>query len=78
MGEQGGNRIFSRVRVGVEPVRAGVKRCRIVTEVLRVTPQGMSDGVMEIACGLHALRVSCRPPWPALDVLSWVNSTETR
>lgn len=58
------NRIFSRGRVVVEHVIAGVKRCRIVKEVLRLTIEGISDRVMEIACGLHNLRVSCRHPLP--------------
>ena len=54
---------------------AGVKRCRIVKDVFRLTIEGMSDLVMEIACGLHNLRVSCRHPLPAFDVLSLVNGT---
>jgi len=53
---------------------AGVKRCRIVTEVLRLTTEGISALVMEIACGLHNLRVSCRHPFPACDVLSLLGS----
>ena len=56
------NRLFSSVRVVVEHVIAGVKRCRIVKDVLRLTTEGISDLVMEIACGLHNLRVSCRHP----------------
>lgn len=75
MGEKFCNRIFSSVRVVVEHVIAGVKRCRIVKDVLRLTTKGISDVVMEIACGLHNLRVSCRHPSPVLDLLSWVNST---
>lgn len=75
MGEKFCHRIFSSVRVVIEHVSAGVKRCRIVKDVLRLTPKGISDVVMEIACGLHNLRVSCRHPLPALDVLSWVHST---
>ena len=55
------NPLISSVRVVVENVIAGVKRCRIVTDVLRLTTEGISDLVMEIACGLHNLRVSCRP-----------------
>jgi hypothetical protein len=58
----------------VEHVLAGVKRCRIVKEVLRLTQTGISDMGMEIACGLHNLRVSCRHPLPTFDVLSLVNS----
>jgi hypothetical protein len=74
VGEKFCNRIFSSVRVVVEHVIAGVKRCRIVKDVLRLTIKGISDVVMEIACSLHTLRVSCRHPSPALDLLSWVNS----
>ena len=59
----------------VEHVIAGVKRCRIVKDVFRLTREGMSDLVMEIACGLQNLRVSCRHPLPAFDVLSLVNGT---
>jgi hypothetical protein len=68
------NHRISSVRIIVEHVMAGVKRCRIVKEVLRLTPDGMSDLVMEIACGLHNLRVSCRHPLPTFDVRSLLNS----
>jgi hypothetical protein len=53
---------------------AGVKRCRIVKEVWRLTKEGVSDLVMEVACGLHNLRVSCRHPLPMFDVLSLVDT----
>ena len=69
------NQLISIVRIIVEHVIAGVKRCRIVKDVLRLTKTGISDMVMEIACGLHNLRVSCRHTSPALDLLRWVNST---
>lgn len=75
MGEKFYNQISSSVRVVVEHVLAGVKRCRIVKDVLRLTTEGISDVVMEIACGLHNLRVSCRHPLPAFDLLSWINSS---
>ena len=68
------NPLISRARVVVENVIAGVKRCRIVKDFLRLTKAGMSDLVMEIACGLHNLRVSCRHPFPTCDVLSLVSS----
>lgn len=54
------------MRVLVENVIAGVKRCRIVKDVLRNTRTGFSDLAMEVACGLHNFRVGCRhllPPW---------------
>jgi hypothetical protein len=68
------NRIVSSVRVVVEHVIGGVKRCRIVKDVLRLTTEGISDQVMEIACGLHNLRASSRHPLPTFNVLSWVRS----
>lgn len=68
------NRIVSGVRVMVEHVIAGVKRCRIVKEVLRLTTPGVSDVVMEIACGLHNLRVACRHPMLVFNVQSLLNS----
>jgi len=68
------NHLFSSARVVVENVLAGVKRCRIVKDVLRLTTEGIADLVMEIACGLHNLRVSCRHSLPTFDVLSLVSS----
>ena len=65
---------ISSARVLGENGMAGVKRCRIVTEVLRLTTEGISALVMEIACGLHNLRVSCRHPLPTFDVLSLISS----
>ena len=74
VGEQLLNHLFSSARVVVENVIAGVKRCRIVKDLLRLTKDGMSDLVMEIACGLHNLRVSCRHPLPTFNVLSLLSS----
>ena len=68
------NHLVSSVRIVVEHVLAGVKRCRIVKDVLRLTKVGMSDMVMEIACGLHNLRVSCRHPLPTFDVRSLISA----
>lgn len=67
------NRLFASGRVIVEHAIAGVKRCRIVKDVLRLTIDGISDRVMEIACGLHNLRVTCRHPVPTVDLLSLVS-----
>ena len=39
---------------------SGVKRNRIVKDTLRNTKEGCSDQVMEIACGLHNIRVQHR------------------
>ena len=59
----------------VEHGIAGVQRCRIVQDVFRLSQTGIADMVMEIACGLHNLRVSCRHPLPTFDVLSLINSS---
>ena len=63
------NGVLSSVRVVVEHAIAGVKRCRIVKDELRLTKTGISDQVMEIACGLHNLRVFHRHPLPTLNLL---------
>jgi len=72
------NQIIAGVRIEVEHVIAGVKRCRIVKDVLRLTSEGISDLVMEIACGLHNLRVSCRHPLPDFDLRNLLNSAYSR
>jgi len=72
--ERGLNGLLSGVRIVVEHVIAGVKRCRIDKDVLRLTKQGIADLVMEIACGLHNLRVACRHPVPVFNVQSLLNS----
>jgi len=72
------NGLISSVRIVVEHVIAGVKRCRIVKDVLRLTKEGVSDRVMEAACGLHNLRVSCRQPLPEFDVRDWAQSSYSR
>lgn len=54
------NRLISSVRVVVEHVIAGVKRCRIVKDIFRNTKEAYEDRVMELACGLHNFRTEHR------------------
>lgn len=54
------NRSLSRIRIKVEHAIGGVKRSRIVKDVFRNRRYGFEDEVMEIACGLHNLRVHLR------------------
>jgi hypothetical protein len=54
------NRRISRVRVRVEHAIAGVKRARIVKDVLRNRKVDFSDLVMELACSLQNWRVRYR------------------
>lgn len=51
---------MSKIRVKVEHALAGVKRCRIVKDILRNTKDNFSDLVMVVACGLHNFRVDHR------------------
>ena len=50
------NRLISSVRVVVEHVIAGVKRCRIVKDIFRNTKEAYDDLVLELTCGLHNFR----------------------
>jgi hypothetical protein len=68
------NKCISSVRIVVENVIAGVKRCRIVKDLLRLTKEGLSDLVMEIACGLHNLRVTCRQPIETIDLFDFIST----
>jgi len=54
------NRLISSIRIVIEHIINGIKRCRIVKELFRNTKERYDDLVMEIACGLHNLRVACR------------------
>lgn len=58
--EKARNTLIARLRIRVEHVIAGIKRCRIVKDTFRNTTQGFDDLVMEIACGLHNFRAECR------------------
>ncbi len=72
------NKLIARVRIVVENVISGVKRCRIVKETLRLTKEGRSDVVMEIACGLHNLRVTFRQPLQTIDITEYREMTYFR
>ena len=64
------NQVLASGRIVVEHCLSGVKRCRIVKDVLRSTTAGLSDLVMEVACALHNLRVDFRHPIPTFDILA--------
>ena len=54
------NRLISSIRIAVEHVISGVKRCRIVKDIFRNTLDEYDDLVMELACGLHNFRTAER------------------
>lgn len=64
------NSVISGFRVHVEHAIAGVKRCRIVKDTFRNLKDGFSDLAMEVACALHNLRIACRKPQLAFNLLT--------
>jgi hypothetical protein len=51
------NRAISSTRVIVEHTIGGAKRCRIIKDRFRCHKLEFNDLVMELACGLHNLRI---------------------
>jgi hypothetical protein len=51
--QQAQNSLISTIRIVIEHLIAGIKRCRIVNEVFRNTKEHFDDVVMELAWGLH-------------------------
>ena len=61
------NREISTLRVRIEHVISGIKRCRIVKDKCRNYKKGFKDLVMEISCALHNFRLKFRP-WRKIEV----------
>ncbi len=64
--QKAANKAFSARRVRMEHSISGVKRLRIVKDRIRLHRGGVRDLVMEVACGLHNLRLRFRP-WEAMS-----------
>ena len=60
--EKESNTFIAKIRIIIEHIINGIKRCRIVKDTFRNTKHKFEDLVMEIACGLHNLRTDCRTP----------------
>ncbi len=58
--EKSNNRLISSVRVVVENVISGVKRCHIVKDIFRNTMSEYDDLVLELASALHNFRSHSR------------------
>ena len=65
------NRCISSGRIIAENVIAGIKRCRIVKDILRNWKSDFDDLVMELACGLHNLRVAHRSPLESVNLIDF-------
>jgi hypothetical protein len=59
--EKEANRQLAQIRIRVEHAIGGVKRYRIVKDLLRNWKKGFRDLVMETCCGLHNFRLNFRP-----------------
>lgn len=51
------NTDISKLRIVVEHAISGIKRCRIVKDIIRIYNHWFRDMIMEVCCGLHNLRV---------------------
>lgn len=60
------NQQLASLRIRIEHVICGVKRCRIVKEICRLRVLGTRDAVMEIACSLHNFRLVFFPWIPLI------------
>src|ERR671915_1573179 len=60
--EKAENKIISSIRILVEPIISGVKRCWLVKDIFRNMKACFADQVMEMACGLHNFRTRLRDP----------------
>jgi hypothetical protein len=59
--EHAANRQISSIRMRIEHATGGVKRDRIVKDIIRLLKDGIRDAVMETCCGLHNFRLLYRP-----------------
>ena len=59
--EKVANRQLAQIRIRVEHAIGGVKRYRIIKDLLRNWKKGFRDLVMETCCGLHNFRLNFRP-----------------
>ena len=58
--EKAENTIISSIRILIEHIISGGKRCRIVKDIFCNTKEFFADQVMEMACGLHNFRTTFR------------------
>ena len=72
------NGVLSAVRIIVAHSLSGIKRLRIVKDVLRNTKDGFSDRIMEVACALHNLRVTFRQPVEEFSLLDLAQENYSR
>ncbi|MEM7659083.1 MAG: transposase family protein [Bacteroidota bacterium] len=52
------NQILAEMRIVVEHANSGIKRLRMLKDQIRLHSSQIRDQVMEVACGIHNLRVN--------------------
>jgi hypothetical protein len=63
--QQRANQALHQRRLRIEHVNSRVKRCRLVTDRIRLWKKGVRDLVMALCCALHNFRVRLTP-WQAM------------
>jgi hypothetical protein len=61
------NQALHHRRLRIEHVNSSVKRCRIVTDTIRLWKTGIRDLVMELCGVLHHFRVRLTPWQPRVE-----------
>ncbi|NER01122.1 MAG: transposase family protein, partial [Cyanothece sp. SIO2G6] len=51
------NKLLAQLRIKIEHANSGIKRLRILKDTIRLKGAKIRDQIMEVACGLHNLRV---------------------
>jgi hypothetical protein len=56
------NKIFSGTRIVIEHANSGIKRLRIIKDIIRIHDAEFRDLVLVVACGLHNFRLLSQHP----------------
>lgn len=63
------NQLIASIRIVVEHAIGGIKRCRIIKEIIRIYNSVIRDRVIETCAALHNFRVAHRPNYKINDLL---------
>lgn len=63
------NQLIASIRIVVEHAIGGLKKCRIIKEIIRIYNADIRDRVVETCAALHNFRLSCRNGYKVNDLL---------
>jgi hypothetical protein len=63
------NQLIASIRIVVEHAIGGLKKCRIIKEIIRIYNTDIRDRVVETCAALHNFRLSCRNGYKVNDLL---------